>query len=121
MSAGRDHCSQCLLAGRIAAGLGAAQLLELPVAIGWAECPAVALLDSGATHCFLSEWITQLAYLHLDMSTRLDVCLADGEQWACLGVAHKVRVTFVPGFVQGWDFWVVPLAMDLILGLLWLQ
>ena len=94
-----SYCSQHLLASRIAAGLGGAQLLELPIAIGWAECPAVALLDSGATHCFLSEWVAQLANLHLDTSSRLDVCLEDGEQWTCLGVAHKVRVTFAPGVV----------------------
>ena len=80
MSGGQDYCSQRLAAGRIAAGLGGAQLLELPAAIGRAECPAVALLNSGATHCFLSERITQLANLHLDMSARLDFCLADGEQ-----------------------------------------
>ena len=121
MSGGRDHCSQHLPASRIAAGLGGAQLLELPIAIGWAECPVVALLDSGATHCFFSERVAQLANLHLDISARLDVRLADREQRACFGVARKVRVTFAPGVVQCWDFWIVPLAMDLILGLPWLQ
>ena len=55
------------------------------------------------------------------MSARLDIHLEDGEQWACLGVACKVHVTFAPGVVQCWDFWIVPLAMDLILGLPWLQ
>ena len=121
MSGGWDYCSQHLLAGRISAGLCGAQLLELPIAIGWAECPAVALLDSGATHFFLSERVAQLANLHLDTSARLDVCLEDGEQRACLGVAHEVRVAFAPGVVKCWDFWIVPLAMDLILGLPWLQ
>ena len=118
MSGGRDHCSQRLPAGKIAAGLGGAQLLELLIAIGQAECPAVALLGSSATHCFLSKWIAQLANLHLHTSSRVDIYLADGEQRACLGVAHKVCVTFSPGVVQCWDFWIVPLAMDLILGLL---
>ena len=99
MSCGWDHCSQHLPAGRIAAGLGGAQLLELPIAIGRAECPAVALLDSGATHCFLSERVAKLANLHLDTSSRLNVRLADGEQRACLGVACKIRVTFAPGVV----------------------
>ena len=100
MSGGQDHCSQSLPAAKIAAGLGVAQLLELPVAIGWAECYAVALFTSGATHCFLSEWIAQLASLHLDMSARLDVHLADGEQWACLGGPRKVHVTFASGIVK---------------------
>ena len=57
---------------------GGAQLLELPVAIGRAECPTMALLNRGATHCFLNEWVAQLANLHLDMSARLDIHLEDG-------------------------------------------
>ena len=99
MSSGWDQCSQCLPARRIAAGLAGAQLLEIPIAIERAECPAVALLNSGATHCFLSEQIAQLANLHLDMSARLDIHLVEGEQWACLGVARKVHVAFAPGVV----------------------
>ena len=55
------------------------------------------------------------------MSARLDVCLEDGEQWACLEVAHKGHVTLAPGVVQCWVFWIVPLAMDLIPFLPWLQ
>ena len=54
VSGSQDYCQQCLPAGRIAAGLGSAQLLEIPIAIGRAECPALALLDSGASHYFLS-------------------------------------------------------------------
>ena len=118
MSGGRDYCSQHLPAGRIAAGLGGAQLLELPIAVGQTECPTVALLDRGATHCFLSKQIAQLANLHLDTSSRLDIHLVDGEQRACLGVAHKIRITFAPGLLQCWDYWIVPLTMDLILGLI---
>ena len=56
-------------------------------------------LDSGTTHCFLSEWITQLADLHMDTRARLNVYLADGEKWACFSVAYKVHVTFAPGVV----------------------
>ena len=75
------------------------QLLELPIAIGWEECHTMELLNIGATHCFLGEWIAQLANLHLDISSRLDVCLVDREQWASLGVACKVHVNFAPGIV----------------------
>ena len=100
MSADRDYCSQSLPAERIAAGLGGGQLLKLPIAIGWAECPTVAQPNSGAAHCFLSEWITRLANLHIGTSAKLDICLVDREQWACLGVACKVCVTFAPGIVQ---------------------
>ena len=41
--------------GRIAAGAAGAQLLELNVAVGNSAHSCVALVDSGASHCFLSE------------------------------------------------------------------
>ena len=64
----------------------------------------MALLGSGSTHCFLSEQIAQLAGLHLDMRSKLDIHLADEKKWACLGVAHKVHVIFFP-----WDYTVLGL------------
>ena len=75
------------------------QLLELPIAIGWGECHTMEVLNISATHCFLGARIAQLANLHLDISSRLNVCLVDKEQWACLGVACKVHVNFAPGIV----------------------
>ena len=47
--------------------------------------------------------------------------MADGELRASQGLARNVRVEFAPGVTQVWDFWVVPLAMDAILGLPWLH
>ena len=47
--------------------------------------------------------------------------MADGELRASQGLARNVRVEFAPGVMQVWDFWVVPLAMDAILGLPWLR
>ena len=87
------------MAGRIADALGSVRMLELPVVIGRLECPAVALFDIVATHCFLSERLAQLSNLYLDMSARLDIHLSDGEQCACPGVACKVGVTFASGIV----------------------
>ena len=53
---------------------------------------------------------------------KLNVQLADGEtRMLSLGLARAVDVTFAPGVVQTLDFWVVPLAMDVILGMPWLQ
>ena len=52
---------------------------------------------------------------------KLNVRLVDGETYACLGLAHAVHITFALGVVQTLDFWVVPLAMDAILGMPWLQ
>ena len=48
---------------------------------------------------------------------KLNIQLADGETSASLGLARAVGITFVPGVVQTIDFWVVPLAMDVILGM----
>ena len=47
--------------------------------------------------------------------------MADGELRASQGLACNVRVEFVPGVTHVWDFWVVLLAMDAILGLPWLR
>ena len=52
---------------------------------------------------------------------KLNVWLAYGETRAILGLAGAVRITFAPGVVQTLDFWVVPLAMDVILRTPWLQ
>ena len=51
---------------------------------------------------------------------KLNVQLVDGETRANLGLAHAVCVTFALGEVQTLDFWVVTLAMDVILGMQWL-
>ena len=61
------------------------------------------------------------AGLVLDTSQRLQVRMADGELRASQGPARNVRVEFAPGVTQVWDFWVVSLVMDAILGLPWLR
>ena len=50
----------------------------------------------------------------------MNVNLADGEPRVSLGLARGVQVTFAPCVAYPWDFWVVPLAMDAILGAPWL-
>ena len=52
---------------------------------------------------------------------KLNIWLAYGETRAILGLARAVDIAFAPGVVQTLDFWVVPLAMDAILGTPWLQ
>ena len=61
------------------------------------------------------------AGLVLDTSQRLQICMADGELRKSQGLTCNIRVEFAPGVTQVWDFWVVPLAMDAILGLPWLR
>ena len=89
--------------------------------MGRAQPKCVALVDSGASHCFLSATVAREAGLVLDASQRLSVHMADGKLPASQGLARNVRVEFAPGVTQVWDFWVVPLAMDAILGLPWLR
>ena len=78
-------------------------------------------MDSGANHNFLSEKVAATAQLPIDRTYKLNARLAYGETRASLVLARVVRVTFTPGVVQTLDFWVVPLAMDAILGTPWLQ
>ena len=61
------------------------------------------------------------AGLVLDTSQRLQVRMADGKLCASQGLARNVQVEFAPGVMQVWAFWVVPLAIDAILGLPWLH
>ena len=75
------------------------------------------LLDSSAIHCFLRKQLAQAVSIHLDASARLDIRLTDGEQYTCLGVNLQCLHYVSAGVMQHWGFWVVPLAMDFILGL----
>ena len=61
------------------------------------------------------------AGLVLDTSQRLQVHMAEGKLRTSQGLACNVRVEFAPGVMQVWDSWVVPLAMDAMLGLPWLR
>ena len=65
-----DRCCQQVKPpeGRIAAGAAGASLLELDVTVGEKGHACVALVDSGASHCFLSERVARLAGLVLDTS-----------------------------------------------------
>ena len=54
----------------------------------------MALVDSGALHCFLSEGLACAACLVLDTSARLHIGMADGELRASLGLAHNIKVYF---------------------------
>ena len=55
------------------------------------------LVDSGASHNFLSERVTLAAGLCVGHSCHLNVKLVDSEQRASLGLACGVQVTFAPG------------------------
>ena len=74
--------------GKITAGTAGASLLELKIAVGQAAHPCVALVDNGASHCFLSDRVAQAAELVIDTDKRLSVCMADGELRSSVGLAR---------------------------------
>ena len=102
-------------------GADSKQMLELGCTVGRAQRKCVAFIDSGTLQCFLWATVASAAGLVLDTSQYLQVCMADGELCTSQGLAHNVHVEFAPDVVQLWYFWVVPLAMDAILGLPWLR
>ena len=57
----------------------------------------------------------------VDPIAQLNVRLSDGEKRASMGLARGVSVKLLPGVTQKWDFWVLPLDMDAILGTPWLN
>ena len=81
---------------------GQPELLELNLwfsgGIGYVT-PGMTLIDSSASHNFLSERVSWAVGLCIDCSFNLNVKLADGEQRASLGLACRVQVTFAPVIV----------------------
>ena len=104
MTKAAGHCQQPIegYVGRSAGMAGQHELLELDLwfngGTGHAT-PGLTLVDSGASHNFLSERVGLAAGLFVDRSCHLNVKLVDGEQHASLGLAHGVQVTFTPGVV----------------------
>ena len=66
--------------GSIAVGGPAGkQLLELECTVGRAQHKFIALVDSGASHCFLSATVASAAGLMLDTNQNLQLHMADGK------------------------------------------
>ena len=99
--------------------LGDSELLKLDVHISGVS--AVALVGSGASHCFISDTLAARCNVQVDCSSKLSVQLANGEIKSSLGVARGIPVQLAPGVVYPVDLWVVPLTFALILGTLWLR
>ena len=79
------------LAGSIAVGRAAGeQLLDLECTMGREQHKCVAIIDSGAFHCFLSANVAKAAGLVLDTSQHLQVCRADSKLRAIQGLAHTI-------------------------------
>ena len=54
----------------------------------------------------------------MDTTAQLNVHLVDSKIKASLRLVHNVCIGFVPIVTKKWEFWVVSLAMDTILGTL---
>ena len=90
-----------LLAGNIAVGRAASeQLLDLECTMGRAQHKCVALINSGASHCFLLATVAKAAGLVLDTSQHLQVCMADSKLHTSQGLTRNVPVEFAPGMAQ---------------------
>ena len=104
MTSAAGHCPQPV-EGYIARSAGMAgqhELLELDLWFSGGTghaAPGLTLVDSVASHNFLSERVALAAGLCVDCSCHLNVKLADREQRASLGLAHGVQVTFASGVV----------------------
>lgn len=55
--------------------------------------PVVAMIDSGATHCFISPRTVSALQLPVDSSTTLPVRLGDGKDTNTTGVCQSVSIT----------------------------
>ena len=75
------------------------------------------MINIGANHNFPSEKVAVVAKLSIERMCKLNVQLAGGKTHNSLGLSHAVCANFSLGVVQPLDFWVVPLAMDAILGI----
>ena len=127
MTNAAGHCPQPLTRQIVVVGTqgesGLHKFLELDLWFGNSKRPVsrgLTLIDSGASHNFLSEKVAVAAQLPIDRMCKLNFWLANGETRTSLGLSHAVCITFAPGVVQTLDFWFVPLAMYVILGMPWL-
>lgn len=79
------------------------------------------LIDSGATHNFISPTVVEALGLHMVSSTPLGVCLGDGHRILTLGKCKGLQLT-LGGFNISFDAYVLELGgVDVILGVVWLE
>ncbi|XP_075473323.1 uncharacterized protein LOC142504328 [Primulina tabacum] len=80
-----------------------------------------ALLDSGATHSFMSEsFVKQLGILPVDIELGFRVTVPSGEHMVYIGVVKDVELKLQKNFIRS-DLIVLPMPeFDIILGMDWL-
>lgn len=81
----------------------------------------IALIDSGATHCFISEKEASRLGLTLTPTKPFSVRVADGHPLRCHG-AYRAVPTELNGEVFAIDFFSLPLSgLDVVIGVSWLE
>ncbi|CAH9118783.1 unnamed protein product [Cuscuta epithymum] len=100
------------------AGIFSPQTMRLRGMIG--GCTATVLIDSGASHNFVSSSLVSLLRLKQDKTGRFGVQLGDGHRQESEGVCRQLSIN-LPGCAIKADCFVFPLAgVDLILRVAWL-
>ncbi|CAH9076384.1 unnamed protein product [Cuscuta epithymum] len=83
-------------------------------------CSVTVLIDSGASHNFVSSSLVSLLHLTPDKTGKFGVQLGDGHRQESEGVCRQLPIS-LPGCAIKTDCFVFPLAgVDLILGVAWL-
>lgn len=78
------------------------------------------MIDSGASHCFISEKLVRALQLLVDSTTGLLVVLGDGTQIQTQGICKDVKFV-LDSTIFIITFYVFPLSsVDAILGVTWL-
>lgn len=86
-----------------------------------ATASLVALLDSGSTHCFISEEASRRSGLPLSHRPRLTAMVANCEKITCEGVIRDAPL-IIAGVNFPAEVFVMPLAgYDIVLGTKWVK
>ncbi|XP_057770633.1 uncharacterized protein LOC130990415 [Salvia miltiorrhiza] len=101
------------------AGIDTARTMRLHAKLG--EHSIIVLIDSGASHNFISRTLVSRLQLQPDKRERFGVLLGNGVRQETEGECRKIEVTLAEcPFVL--DFYVFPLGgVDMILGMTWLS
>ncbi|KZV24316.1 hypothetical protein F511_01798, partial [Dorcoceras hygrometricum] len=81
----------------------------------------VVMIDSGASHNFVSRKLVERLGLKVDEMLEFGVYLGDGGRVSCQGVCRKLQVDLQQCILQIDGHVVEPGRVDLILGVVWLR
>lgn len=113
------HLDMMVVSASSVAGLTAPHTMKLRGTIGQHE--VVVLIDSGATHNFLSLQLVQPLGLSISGTREKEIRLGNGGVDRSIGICKNVLLS-LPGYDLTHDFYPLELgSTDVILGIAWLQ